>query len=92
MAAPGRLWSEPLNRWASGALGRQTIWNARGYDFNILRREALVTKLDYCHKNPVTRGLVERPEEWPWSSYRFYELGDATVLKMDWDGAWPIIW
>jgi len=40
----------------------------------------------------VTRGLVERPEEWPWSSYRFYELGDATVLKMDWDGAWPIIW
>ena len=88
----GRLWSEPLNRWASGALGRETIWNTRGYVFNILRREALVTKLDYCHKNPVTRGLVERPEEWPWSSYRFYELGDPTVLKMDWDGDWPIMW
>jgi len=39
----------------------------------------------------VTRGLVERPEERLWSSYRFYALGDATVLKMDWDGAWPII-
>jgi len=42
----GRLWSQPLNRWASGALGRQAIWNTRGYDFNILRKEALLRKLD----------------------------------------------
>jgi len=42
----GRLWSEPLNRWASAALGPQTIWNTRGYDFNIRRKEALLRKLD----------------------------------------------
>src|SRR3972149_1560048 len=26
----GRLWSEPLNRWAWGALGRQAVWDGRG--------------------------------------------------------------
>ena len=87
-----RLWSEPLNRWAEGELGRQSIWNKRGYDFNIDRNETLLVKLDYCHKNPMTRGLVQRAEDWPWSSYRYYELDDRSVIVMDWDGQWPIIW
>jgi putative transposase len=26
--------------------------------------------IDYIHMNPVRRGLVERPEDWPWSSAR----------------------
>jgi putative transposase len=51
----------------------------------------LRTKLDYIHKNPITRGLVDRAEEWPWSSYRFYELGDSSLIAMDWDGSWPIV-
>ena len=25
--------------------------------------------LRYMHRNPVTRGLVSRPEEWPWPSF-----------------------
>ena len=41
---------------------------------------------------PVTRGLVESPEQWRWSSFRFYELDDRSVLAMDWDGRWPIEW
>lgn len=24
------------------------------------------------HRNPVVRGLVSKPEDWPWSSYRHY--------------------
>ena len=88
----GRLWCESLNRWARGDFGHQVIWNVRGYDFNIHEEGTLRTKLDYCHKNPITRGLVERAEDWRWSSYRYYEFGDASVLAMDWDGRWPIIW
>ena len=49
-------------------------------------------KLNYCHKNPITRGIVKRPEEWAWSSYRYYEFGERFPLTMNWDGAWPIIW
>ena len=51
-----------------------------------------MTKLDYCNKNPLTRGLVDKPDDWAWSSYRYYELDDHTVLSMDWDGRWPIEW
>lgn len=88
----GGLWSGPLTEWARNDGAGKPIWKPRGYDFNIDRRETLMEKLDYCHKNPITRGLVERAEDWPWSSLRFYELGDRSVLAMDWDGGWPIEW
>jgi putative transposase len=88
----GRLWSEPLNRWAQGELGDQAFWNKRGHDFNVYRFKKLREKLDYCHRNPITRGLVDRPEQWPWSSYRYYEISDHLPLAMDWDGQWPIVW
>ncbi|MFH1749175.1 MAG: hypothetical protein ABIG44_19255 [Planctomycetota bacterium] len=88
----GSLWSEPLNRWARGEFGDQPLWNTRGHDFNIDRQQTLIEKLDYCHKNPVTRELVDHPEEWAWSSYRFYEMDDASILRLDWDGGWPIVW
>jgi hypothetical protein len=29
-------------------------------------------KVDYIHQNPVRAGLVERAEDWPWSSVREY--------------------
>lgn len=88
----GKLWSVPLNAWARGDFDTQSIMHTRGYDFNIDRHETLLEKIEYCHKNPVTRGLVDRPEDWPWSSYRYFELDDVSVLKMDWDGVWPILW
>lgn len=88
----GRLWCDRLDRWARGGFSKQAIWNTRGYDFNIDRRDTLIEKLDYCHKNPITRGLVENAEDWRWSSYRFYELDDCSVLAMDWDGRWPVVW
>ena len=88
----GHIWSEPLNAWARGEFDKQTIMNSRGYDFNIDQQRTLLEKIDYCHKNPLTRGLVERAEDWAWSSYRYYELDDSSVLKMGWDGAWPIVW
>ena len=33
---------------------------------------ARVETVDYVHLNPVRAGLVERAEEWPWSSVRDY--------------------
>lgn len=28
--------------------------------------------IDYIHRNPVRRELIRTPEEWPWSSARWY--------------------
>jgi hypothetical protein len=31
----------------------------------------------------VRRGLVAKPGEWPWSSWRIYYRGDSAILRMD---------
>ena len=68
------------------------VMNTRGYDRNIFTERELCRKVDYVRKNSSTRGLVETAEAWPWSSYRCYAMCDASILAMDWDGAWPILW
>jgi putative transposase len=39
------------------------FWQKRYYDFNIRNDRQFVEKLRYIHRNPVKRGLCERPEE-----------------------------
>jgi hypothetical protein len=51
----------------------------------------LLEKIDHCHKNRVMRGLVDRVEAWRWSSYRYYELDDVSVMTVDQDDSWPIV-
>jgi putative transposase len=34
------------------------------------------------HWNPVKRGLVARPEDWRWSSYRSYAFGETGLVKV----------
>jgi hypothetical protein len=31
------------------------------------------------HLNPVRKGLVERPEDWPWSSYNHFALDSRKI-------------
>ncbi len=46
------------------------IWQPRFYDFVVFSEKKRVEKLRYMHRNPVHRGLVLKPEDWPWSSFR----------------------
>lgn len=62
------------------------VWHRRFYDFNVRSEKKVWEKLDYMHLNPVKRKLVKEPGAWPWSSYRFYALGDSSMLAMD---RWP---
>jgi len=39
--------------------------------------------LNYLPNNPVKRGLVKEPGDWPWSGRRYYFLQDASLLAMD---------
>ena len=55
--------------------GEVQFWQRRYYDFNVRNEEKRVEKLRYMHRNPVKRGLVERPEDWAWSSFRHYAAG-----------------
>jgi len=53
------------------------------YDFNVWTTKKRVEKLRYLHRNPVKRGLVGSPEPWRWSSYRFYFLGEAGMVRVN---------
>jgi putative transposase len=35
------------------------------------------------HRNPVQRGLVEKPEDWPWSSFRHYLTGESGTVEIE---------
>ena len=59
------------------------VWERRFYPYGVYSEKKRREKLNYMHNNPVKRGLVSSPEEWPWSSYRFYYLQDSSLLSMD---------
>ena len=61
----------------------RSFWQARFYDFNMWTTKKRVEKLRYMHRNPVKRGLVNLPEEWRWSSYRFYFLDEAGPVRVN---------
>jgi putative transposase len=60
-----------------------SFWQARYYDFNVWSECKFVEKLRYIHRNPVVRGLVERPEDWLWSSFRHYFTGTDGVVEIE---------
>ena len=62
---------------------RYRVWQRRFYPFNVYSEKKRLGKLHYMHNNPAERGLVSSPGEWPWSSWRFYFLQDASILAMD---------
>lgn len=63
------------------------FWQHRFYDFNVFTERKRKEKLDYMHLNPVRRGLVERPEDWRWSSYRYHAFQEAGPVKIN--EGWP---
>jgi putative transposase len=80
----GETWGTPVYP--------ERFWQARFYDFNVWTERKRIEKLRYVHRNPVERGLVSSPEQWRWSSFRWYlcqETGpvrindtDVTVIKV----------
>ena len=62
---------------------QKPFWLPRYYDFNVFTQRKHVEKLRYMHRNPVKRGLVERPEDWQWSSFRHYATGVRGTIEIE---------
>jgi putative transposase len=62
------LWRSPLTEGH--------VWQHRFYDFVEFTEKKRAEKLRYMHRNPIVRGLAMTPEQWNWSSYRHYALGE----------------
>ena len=50
------------------------FWERRPYKATMYNRKVAFQKIDYMHYNPVKAGLCKLPEEYKYSSCRFYEL------------------
>jgi putative transposase len=44
------------------------VWHREYWDRFIRNERHFQQAVEYIHQNPVKAGLVERPEQWPWSS------------------------
>jgi putative transposase len=61
----------------------QPVWQPRFYDFNVWTERKRVEKLRYIHRNPVKRNLVQEPEQWRWSSFRYYKYGEIGLVRVN---------
>ena len=76
MCVPSRTRGPVFRLWLHGP----------GYDRNVVDERAAHWMVRYIHNNPVRRGLVAHPEDWTWSSARFYVTGEPVPLAVD---SWP---
>ena len=85
----GRIISERIVKLAEDCLitkdgvTRFAFWMSRCYDHNCRSASAVIEKINYCHKNPVLRGLVSRPDQWRWSSFNWYAAATDVPIEMD---------
>jgi putative transposase len=59
------------------------LWQRRCYDHNCRTVSSVWEKVNYCHDNPVKRGLVKSAEDWGWSSYSYYRRSDNALAEID---------
>lgn len=60
----------PVGNLRHSHLARQErgIWQRRFWDHHIRDADDMSAHVNYCWVNPVKHGLVDRPEDWPYSS------------------------
>jgi hypothetical protein len=59
------------------------VWQRRFDDSPKWTKNKRVEKLRYMHRNPVKRTLVLEPEQWRWSSYRFYAYRERGAVLVN---------
>lgn len=75
-------WKQQLSRRLKGP-GDVRFWQRRYFDFNVWNHQKTVEKLKHIHRNPVRRGLVAKPEDWLWSSFRHYLTGNIGTVEIE---------
>jgi len=80
------LGADRSRQWVLAAL--DTARSVHGFD--LWTAKELHEKIAYIHNNPVRRGLIQRPEDWPWSSCRAWQTGIDEPLRIDRETLPPI--
>lgn len=51
------------------------FWKRNPLSIDLWSKEVFIQKMEYVHNNPVTAGLCHQPEDYKYSSTKFYESG-----------------
>jgi putative transposase len=64
---------------------KHSLWEHHSNTFEIKTEDVLIQKVNYIHSNPVADQLVERPEDYLYSSSRIWKGSplDLEPLEMD---------
>lgn len=85
LSAGGRDWDVTERQKREGRAG---VWQPRYWEHRIRDDDDYVRHRDYIHLNPVKHGYVDRPGDWPYSSFhRHVEMGR---LDPNWPGTSPV--
>jgi len=57
------------------------VWQHQFWDRFVRHAQEFRDRLEYMHRNPVAAGLVERAEDWRWSSYNNFALDRSVVAN-----------
>ncbi len=67
---------EVLEKFYVGAKDRKyQIWERNPLSVDLWTKEVFLQKMEYIHYNPVAAGLCTHPEDYKYSSAKFYETG-----------------
>lgn len=59
------------------------LWQENYYEHVIRNQLDFEEKINYIHKNPYRSGLTQELENYKYSSYTNYYLGDNSLIKID---------
>lgn len=65
------------------------VWQRRFWEHQIRDWEDLENHVCYIHTNPLKHGLVEHPQQWPWSTWHkyykkgFYSQTPTSIINAD---------
>ena len=66
-----------LERFYVGAKGRKyQFWKRNPLSVDLWTKEVFIQKMEYIHNNPVSAGLCIYPEDYKYSSAKFYTTGE----------------
>lgn len=57
------------------------LWQHQFWDRFVRHEKEFLDRLQYMHLNPVKKGLVNRPEEWRWSSYTNFSVDRGAIAN-----------
>ena len=84
------LSSNRISRYIKATKSRTNSNNRKIWEDNYVAKEIFTTpflmqKLDYIHQNPckIPWILAENPEDYPWSSARFYSSDQPCIIPID---------